>query len=246
MYNGLDDQEYEDESVSVPFKEKEWQQNSAILSQTEPDPYSVPPGVYQARRGDYIPGETLFSQRSAHICRAATTQRATNADAQHGRRELKDLLQIYLTEIGITPLLNREQETELGKKAQTGDLHAKEALIKANLRLVVKIAKTFQNMGLPIMDLISEGNLGLMEAVDRFDPNKFENKFSTYAVWWIKRRMREALITKSRIIRLPFGIGRKMNKILDAQQELESELKRIPTEEEVAERAGISVFAVKS
>lgn len=151
-----------------------------------------------------------------------------------------------MTEIGAIPLLTREQEVELGKMAQSGDQKAKDSLIEANLRLVVKVAKRYTNMGLPLMDLISEGNIGLMDAANRFDPNRFSNKFSTYAVWWIKRQIRHALITKSRMIRLPFGISRKMKRILEAQYDLEVELKRIPFDEEVAERVGMSVNALRS
>ena len=164
----------------------------------------------------------------------------------HGRRILKDTLQLYLDDIGSAPLLNREQEVELGKKAQAGDEKARDLMIRSNLRLVVSIARKFENMGLPFMDLISEGNIGLMKAVDRFNPEGFDNKFSTYAVWWIKSRIRIALLSKSRTVRLPCYIGRRLVDILKAKTDLEEKLGRPPFEDEIAKEVGVSEETVKA
>ena len=159
---------------------------------------------------------------------------------------MKDTLQLYLDDIGSAPLLNREQEVELGKKAQAGDEKARDLMIRSNLRLVVSIARKFENMGLPFMDLISEGNIGLMKAVDRFNPEGFDNKFSTYAVWWIKSRIRTALLSKSRIVRLPCYIGRRLVDILKAKTDLEEKLGRPPFEDEIAKEVGVSEETVKA
>lgn len=159
---------------------------------------------------------------------------------------MKDILQAYFDEIATIPLLTREQEVEFGKRSIAGDQKAKDLIINANLRLVVAIAKNYKNMGLPFLDLISEGNIGLMMAVDRFDPNKFKNKFSTHASWWIRKNIRKALLDKSRIVRLPAHIGRRMNHILTAQAELENTLGRAPKTTEIAKKIGASNASVKS
>ncbi|MCK9434459.1 MAG: RNA polymerase sigma factor RpoD/SigA [Candidatus Cloacimonetes bacterium] len=159
---------------------------------------------------------------------------------------MKDPFQLYLDDISSVPLLNREQEVELGKKTQAGDSKARDHMIRANLRLVVSVARKFENMGLPFMDLISEGNIGLMKAVDKFDPDKFDNKFSTYAVWWIKSRIRIALLSKSRTVRLPCHIGRRLVDILKAKTDLEEKFGRPPFDDEIAKEIGVSEATVKA
>lgn len=158
---------------------------------------------------------------------------------------MKDALRLYLDEIGSIPLLTPEQETDLGRKARGGDQVAKDQIIKANLRLVVAIAKNYATMGMPILDLISEGNIGLVRAVEKFNP-EFANKFCTYASWWIRNHIRKALIDKSRTIRLPDHIGRKVSIMLSAQVELEEKLGRAPTSYEIAAKAGVSEITVSS
>src|SRR5215510_1480718 len=111
----------------------------------------------------------------------------------------------YLREIGRIPLLTVDEEIKLGRKIQRGNAAARQRMIRANLRLVVAIARDYVNLGLPLLDLVSEGNIGLMEAVGRFDPGK-DSKFSTYAVWWIKCAIRRALVNQSKTIRLPAEI----------------------------------------
>jgi RNA polymerase primary sigma factor len=148
-------------------------------------------------------------------------------------------IEIYLREIGQVPLLTIEQEGQLAKRIKRGDKKAREHMIKANLRLVVKIAQDYTNLGLPLLDLISEGNIGLMKAVGRFDPNKGA-KFSTYAAWWIKQSIRRALSDQAKTIRLPVHITEKISKMKRAIFTLIEELGRDPTDEELAELLGVT------
>src|SRR4029077_7895342 len=121
-------------------------------------------------------------------------------------------LKRYLQEIGRFPLLTPQQEIELARKIQKGDAAARERMITANLRLVVTIAHDYANLGLPLLDLISEGNIGLTKAVERFDPTKGA-KLSTYAMWWIKQAIKRALADQSKTIRLPVHLGEKLAKM---------------------------------
>jgi RNA polymerase primary sigma factor len=140
---------------------------------------------------------------------------------------------LYLREIGQTPLITPKQEVELAKQIQAGDEAARERMIKANLRLVVKIAREYEDYGVPLLDLINEGNIGLMRAVERFDPAKGA-KLSTYAAWWIKQAIRRALSNQSKTIRLPVHVGDKLLHIRRASAKLEEDLGREPTLEELA------------
>jgi RNA polymerase primary sigma factor len=144
----------------------------------------------------------------------------------------------YLTEIGKTPLLTPQQEIELAAKIKRGSNQAVLAMIQANLRLVVKIARDYSNLGLPLMDLISEGNIGLMKAVERFDPAK-GGKLSTYAAWWIKQSIKRALANQSKTIRLPVHLVDKISKIRRVSLSMSEALGREPTDEELAEEVGI-------
>jgi len=152
--------------------------------------------------------------------------------------ELDGGIKIYLREIGKTPLLTREEEVELADRIKVGDAAARAHMIKANLRLVVKIAQDYANYGLPLLDLISEGNIGLMKAVERFDPNK-GGKLSTYAAWWIKQSIKRALANQSKTIRLPVHMVDKISKMRRVAMVLSEELGREPTDEELAEEIGI-------
>src|SRR6187455_2510359 len=147
--------------------------------------------------------------------------------------ELDGGIKIYLREIGKTDLLTPQQEVELADRIKKGDPEARAHMIKANLRLVVKIAQDYANYGLPLLDLISEGNIGLMKAVERFDPNK-GGKLSTYAAWWIKQSIKRALANQSKTIRLPVHVGDKLLHVRRAALKLEEELGREPTLEELA------------
>jgi RNA polymerase primary sigma factor len=146
---------------------------------------------------------------------------------------------IYLREIMQTPLLTAQQEIELAARVKNGDQKARAWMIKANLRLVVKIAHDYSNLGLPLLDLISEGNIGLMKAVERFDPAK-GGKLSTYGAWWIKQSIKRALANQSKTIRLPVHLIDKIYKLYRASLKMSEELGREPTDEELSEEIGIS------
>lgn len=164
--------------------------------------------------------------------------------ASAGRAERGDNLQLYLREIGRVELLTPEQEVELAKRIQQGDEAAREHMIKANLRLVVKIARDYEGLGLPLLDLINEGNIGLMKGVERFNPAKGA-KLSTYAALWIKQAIRRALGNQSKTIRLPVHVVDKMAHIRLAERKLREGLGREATDEEVAAEMGFSLRQVK-
>jgi RNA polymerase primary sigma factor len=142
-------------------------------------------------------------------------------------------LQLYLQEIGKTPLLTIAEEIVLAKRIRRGDKAARDHMISANLRLVVKIAMDYKDFGLPLLDLISEGNIGLVKAVERFDPRK-GGKLSTYAAWWIKQSIKRALANQSKTIRLPVHLVDKISKMRRTAMALTEELGREPTDEELA------------
>ncbi|MGB3694253.1 MAG: sigma-70 family RNA polymerase sigma factor [Spirulinaceae cyanobacterium] len=180
------------------------------------------------------------------------------------RKSIPDTMQAYLQEIGRTPLLSAEEETELAQKVKAmlplqekEDLtkeekriiyqgnKAKNQMVKANLRLVVSIAKKYQKRGLSLLDLIQEGTLGLIRGIEKFDPSK-GYKLSTYAYWWIRQAMTRAIADQGRTIRLPIHITEQLNKIKKANRELNEELGRRPTEEEIASRLDISLKKLRS
>lgn len=142
-------------------------------------------------------------------------------------------IKIYLREIGEVDLLTPQQEIELADRIKNGDEAARQHMVTANLRLVVKIAQNYAGFGLPLLDLISEGNIGLMKAVERFDPNKGA-KLSTYAAWWIKQSIKRALANQSKTIRLPAHLVDKIAKMRRTIHRLSEELGREPTNEEIA------------
>ena len=150
---------------------------------------------------------------------------------------------LYLREIGQVPLLTPQEEVKLAAQIKRGNKKAREKMIKANLRLVVKIAHDFSNYGLPLLDLVSEGNIGLMKAVERFDPKK-GGKLSTYASWWIKQSIKRALANQSKTIRLPVHLVDKIGKIRRVAAQMTEELGREPTNEELAEELGLATAKV--
>ena len=156
--------------------------------------------------------------------------------------------QLYLREIARIPLLTPEQEVKLARQIKRGDQQAGAEMVRANLRLVVKIARDYANFGLPVLDLISEGNIGLMKAVERFDPKK-GGKLSTYAAWWIKQSIRRALASQAKTIRLPVHLIDKIGKMRRVSSQMMEELGREPTDDELADEIGLSsskVTALKS
>ncbi len=154
--------------------------------------------------------------------------------------EYDDPIRTYLKEIGKIPLLTPEEEAELAKKAQEGDDEAKKQLAEANLRLVVSIAKRYGNRGMQLLDLIQEGNIGLMKALEKFDYAK-GYKFSTYATWWIRQAMVRAIAGQSRTIRIPVHMVEAINKLARTTRVMTQELEREPTAEELAARLDMPV-----
>ena len=149
----------------------------------------------------------------------------------------------YLQEIGRIPLLTLQQEIELASKIKKGDAQARERMINSNLRLVVTIAHDYANLGLPLLDLISEGNIGLTKAVERFDPTKGA-KLSTYAMWWIKQSIKRALANQSKTIRLPVHLVDKVAKVRRVSLQMSDELGREPTDDELGDEIGIAAGKV--
>ena len=152
-------------------------------------------------------------------------------------------IRLYLREIGLVKLLTPQEEIELAAKIKKGDKKAREHMIKANLRLVVKIARDYEGIGLPLLDLISEGNIGLMKAVERFDPAK-GGKLSTYGSWWIKQSIKRALANQSKTIRLPVHLVDKISKMRRTGMKLQEEFGREPTDEELAAELGTTAARV--
>lgn len=150
---------------------------------------------------------------------------------------------LYLREVGQTPLLNIEEENKLAARIKKGDKKAREQMIKANLRLVVKIAREYEDYGMPLLDLINEGNMGLMKAVERFDPSKGA-KLSTYSSWWIKQAIKRALANQSKTIRLPIHVVDKLFHMRKASMKLQEELGREPTDSELGDELGMSARKV--
>jgi RNA polymerase primary sigma factor len=159
-------------------------------------------------------------------------------------RETPNPLGRYLRYIGRGRLLTHEEEIDLGRKTRRGDETARSELIEKNLRLVIPIAKKYRGKGLPFGDLIQEGNIGLMRAADKFDPEK-GFRFSTYATWWIRQAVQRAIADKGRTIRVPVHMGEKIRKMARTYNELSVQLEREPTDEEVAEGLGWDVDRVK-
>ncbi len=160
------------------------------------------------------------------------------------RYDADTAIKLYLREIGQVKLLTPQEEIVLAARIKKGDKKAREQMIKANLRLVVKIARDYDGIGLPLLDLISEGNIGLMKAVERFDPRK-GGKLSTYGSWWIKQSIKRALANQSKTIRLPVHLVDKISKMRRIGMKLQEELGREPTDEELADELEMTAARVR-
>jgi RNA polymerase primary sigma factor len=158
--------------------------------------------------------------------------------------ETPELLAKYLSHIGQGNLLTHQEEIDLSERAKSGDKKARQRLIEKNLRLVVSVAKKYRGYGLPFEDLIQEGNIGLMKAVEKYDPDR-GFRFSTYATWWIRQAVQRAVADKGRTIRVPVHMTEKIRKVSRAYNELSGELEREPSEEEVAGRLGWNLEEVR-
>jgi RNA polymerase primary sigma factor len=187
----------------------------------------------ETRAIDVVPDEPEVAPAPEPLPPAALTWETTT-----------DALQLFLREAGRHPLLTAAQEVELAKKIERGDAQAKQHMIQSNLRLVVSIAKNYRNQGLPFLDLIQEGTLGLIRAVEKFDWRR-GFKFSTYATWWIRQAVARALADKARTIRMPVHIVERLQKMNRAERNLWAELGREPTLEEIAHEANLPVQQAK-
>jgi RNA polymerase primary sigma factor len=167
------------------------------------------------------------------------------APAEAGQTDVDDSLGAYLREIGRGTLLTKEQEVELAKQIEAGSDEARRRMTEANLRLVVSIAKKYQGRGMPLLDLIQEGNVGLMRAVAKFDYRR-GFKFSTYATWWIRQAVLRAIGDQARTIRLPIHIGDQTNKLVRVSDRLRDALGRQPSDEEVGEELGLTADEVEA
>jgi len=166
---------------------------------------------------------------------AEETQEDTVAElvASDSSRAVMDATQLYLGEIGFSPLLSAEEEVYFARKALRGDAAARKRMIESNLRLVVKIARRYNNRGLALLDLVEEGNLGLIRAVEKFDPER-GFRFSTYATWWIRQTIERAIMNQTRTIRLPIHVVKELNVYLRTARELAHRLDHEPSPEEIA------------
>jgi RNA polymerase primary sigma factor len=180
----------------------------------------------------YMPPKTVTNSKSS-------TTRGPERPA-----ETPDLIPSYFAHIDRGQLLTHPEEIDLSKRAKVGDKRARQRLIEKNLRLVISVAKKYRGMGLPFEDLIQEGNIGLMKAVEKFDPDRGW-RFSTYATWWIRQAVQRAVADKGRTIRVPVHMGDKIRKMARVYNELSAEMEREPTDEEVAGRLEWSVEQVR-
>ena len=180
--------------------------------------------------------EEAFEERAAELRdrRSGMEQSDEDVFAQGGGQKNLDATQIYLNEIGFSPLLTPEEEVYYARRALRGHEDARARMIESNLRLVVKIARRYVNRGLSLLDLIEEGNLGLIRAVEKFDPER-GFRFSTYATWWIRQTIERAIMNQTRTIRLPIHVVKELNIYLRAARELTQKLDHEPSAEEIAE-----------
>ena len=176
---------------------------------------------------------------------AAPSAEAQSEPADAETEFISDVTQIYLHEIGLNPLLAPEEELHYARRAAQGDFAARQKMIERNLRLVVNIAKHYLNRGVPLLDLVEEGNLGLMHALEKFDPER-GFRFSTYATWWIRQNIERAIMNQSRTIRLPVHVIKELNLVLRAKRHLESHGEREASIEDIAHLLGKPAEEIRS
>ncbi|MES2217916.1 MAG: RNA polymerase sigma factor RpoS [Pseudomonadota bacterium] len=188
---------------------------------------------------DSIDVEDVDSKQIVDTALEDTKQAVTTSS------KASDPTQIYLSEIGFSPLLSAEDEVKYGRLALQGDKKARAKMVESNLRLVVKIARRYYNRGLEFLDLIEEGNLGLLRAVEKFDPER-GFRFSTYATWWIRQTIERAIMNQTRTIRLPIHVVRELNTYLSAERELLKKQDHEPSYQEIADSLNTPVENVKN
>ncbi len=196
-----------------------------------------------AKSDEVVIEEDILDDSDADVTEDVEEQEiAINEDM--GNQKTFDATQLYLNEIGFSPLLNAEEEVYFSRLALKGDEAARKRMIESNLRLVVKISRRYVNRGLTLLDLIEEGNLGLIRAVEKFDPER-GFRFSTYATWWIRQTIERALMNQTRTIRLPIHVVKELNVYLRAARELTQKLDHEPSPEEIADMLDRPVQDVK-
>ena len=182
-------------------------------------------------------GEELNDKKD-EIRENLTDDDGSEASVEEADDEARDAIQIYLREIRKSPLLSSRQERDLAKRISQGDEEARNDMIESNLRLVVKIAKKYLHRGLALSDLIAEGNIGLIKAVERFSPDR-DTRFSTYATWWIKQSIERAVANQSRIVRLPVHVASDLGRLMRVAKAMKQNLGREPTLDEIAEEMNV-------
>jgi RNA polymerase primary sigma factor len=188
---------------------------------------------------------TALDEAQVEVVSAAAAAPETSEREWEAEAEIStDTLQLFLKDIGRVPLLTAAQEVELAKRIERGEHAAKQAMVEANLRLVVSIAKRYRNQGLPFLDLIQEGTIGLVRAAEKFDHRK-GFKFSTYATWWIRQAVARAIADKGRTIRMPVHVVEKLNKIHRSERKLRAEYAREPTVAEIARDLDLTIEEVE-
>jgi RNA polymerase primary sigma factor len=187
--------------------------------------------------------DDIEEPEAVEVYRALDELAEDEDDALEALEVSTDSLQLFLKDVGKVDLLTAAQEVELAKRIERGDHRAKQEMVEANLRLVVSIAKRYRNQGLPFLDLIQEGTIGLVRAAEKFDYRK-GFKFSTYATWWIRQAVARALADKARTIRMPVHVVEKLNKIMRTERKLRAEKGREPTSEEIALELDLTIEEV--
>jgi RNA polymerase nonessential primary-like sigma factor len=202
----------------------------------QPDPFGGDLGASTVERdgtADAAPAAEAAGRDATAALDAEQGEEAVAAEA----RALSDATQVYLHQIGLNRLFTPEEELRYARLAVKGDFPARQKMIEHNLRLVVNVAKQYLNRGMPLLDLVEEGNLGLMHALGKFDPER-GFRFSTYATWWIRQNVERAIMNQSRTIRLPVHVLKELNTVLRAQRHLETHARREPTMEDIAHLLG--------
>ena len=236
-----DDEEDEDDSSEISADPTPSVKHKLVIKKVCAPPVKFTPKVQEISENVAAKLESLGGQFRTKQEKESARKIALESKVIPGNKN--DTMKVYMTEIARIPLVNKKEEADLANDIHGSDdcrhEDARTTLIKANLRLVVKIAHDFKGLGLPLLDLISEGNIGLMRAVEKFDPAKGA-KFSSYAAWWIKQSMRRALANQSRTIRIPVQSAGKINKIKTVRMRLAEELGRDPSDAEIADKLNFS------